>query len=762
MQVGGLAALALGMTACSDDDFAADGETGEDEGIGGDAAFDVRPSVEQVHVWHATPGETLEVVDADGNVAQSAMTDELGSIVFREIDPGPGYQVRAADGSFRGPFEVMSIANSQPDQSFYDDQQLVEGFQYITMRDGTQLSVYVQLPGPIEEGPYPTLMNYSGYDPSKPGKPLDVGFSLDGLCEDYPVLCDAPEHPSGIIGGVLQFATVGVNMRGTGCSGGAYDFFEPLQLLDGYDAVEIIAAQPWVKGHKIGLAGLSYPGISQIFVASTHPPSLAAITPLSVIADVQSTLVPGGILNDGFAINWADRVLNGAQPYGKGWEQKMVDAGDMVCEENQLLHGQAVDVIQKAYDNPFYDPTVADPLNLNLLAETIDVPVFLSGAWQDEQTGPGFAGLLDKFTSAPLTRFTVFNGVHPDGYGPQLLTEWFNFLSFYVSEEIPIVPDEIRTLAPFLFEMQFGAATQLPDDRFGEYADFAQAKADYEAESNFRAMFEVGANPARTDGFPWANFEANFEQWPPETTEARRWYLREDGTLSADAPTETESASKFEYDASEGPQTNLAQGGDPWDLVPNYEWLPSDPGEGLMFESDAFTEETVMLGQGSVDLWVRSTANDADLEVSIVEHRSDGKESYIQSGWLRTSLRTLAPDATELRPTKTWLEADAKPLPEGEWELARVELMAFAHVFRPGSKLRVYIDTPGGTRAEWKFDVLDLPAGTEVGIAHEDVHPSSVVLPVISGVDAPDALPECQALRGQPCRDAVAVTNTPF
>lgn len=108
-------------------------------------------------------------------------------------------------------------------------------------------------------------------------------------------------------------ATVGVNMRGMGCSGGAYDFFETLQNLDGYDVIEAVAAQPWVQGNRVAMAGLSYPGISQAFVAAEQPPSLAAITPLSIIADAQSILVPGGILNDGFALEWADRVLSRAE-----------------------------------------------------------------------------------------------------------------------------------------------------------------------------------------------------------------------------------------------------------------------------------------------------------------------------------------------------------------------------------------------------------------------------------------------------------------
>ena len=55
-------------------------------------------------------------------------------------------------------------------------------------------------------------------------------------------------------------------MRGTGCSGGAFDYFEPLQSLDGYDVIETVARQPWVLHHKVGMLGISYGGISQLFV----------------------------------------------------------------------------------------------------------------------------------------------------------------------------------------------------------------------------------------------------------------------------------------------------------------------------------------------------------------------------------------------------------------------------------------------------------------------------------------------------------------
>ena len=57
------------------------------------------------------------------------------------------------------------------------------------------------------------------------------------------------------------------------------------------------------------MVGISYMGISQLFVGQTRPPHLRAITPLSVIADTfRSTLYPGGILNDGFAAELGHRA----------------------------------------------------------------------------------------------------------------------------------------------------------------------------------------------------------------------------------------------------------------------------------------------------------------------------------------------------------------------------------------------------------------------------------------------------------------------
>ena len=119
--------------------------------------------------------------------------DAQGSLLFRNLDPGDGYTITSATADQR--CATVADPTVNPPASFYASQpKLPEGgFGYITTRDGTTLSANVLLPGPADQGPYPTVVEYSGYDPSDPG-------SAD-LAQLYTA---------------MGFAYVGVNIRGTG------------------------------------------------------------------------------------------------------------------------------------------------------------------------------------------------------------------------------------------------------------------------------------------------------------------------------------------------------------------------------------------------------------------------------------------------------------------------------------------------------------------------------------------------------------------
>lgn len=740
-----LRALALGsvlalLAACGDNDGVA-----APSGLASaqPATYVARGSVGQVAVTGAAAGTALELFDAREQVVATGTADAQGALIFREVAPGAGYVVVSRDDTGLRASTRVSVTSqfSAPDPDLYTRQRLEAGYGYIETRDGTLLAVNVVLPGPIENGPYPTVVEYSGYDPANPDQP----------------------QPSTLVAGALGFAAVGVNMRGTGCSGGAFAYFEPLQATDGYDAVEIIAAQPWVKGGKVGMVGISYPGISQLFVAQLQPPHLAAIAPLSVISDPgRGTLYPGGILNDGFAVSWARERMRDAEPGGQAWARKRIEAGDQTCIANQQLRGQNDDLLKSIERNSFYDPPVADPLSPATFVHRITVPVFLAGAWQDEQTGGYFATMLDRFTGTEKAHFTLVNGTHIDPLGPAIFTRWFEFLSFYVAEDIPRLPAAANLVLQVLAQEAFGVSRiRVERDRFANGFTFEQARAAFEAEARVRILFENGAG--EPPGGPTPAFEAGFSAWPVPGLQPTPWYFDADGVLATQPPAATDGADQYAYDTADAQRTTYTGSSDGiWRALAPLDWHPLPAGKGLAYVSEPLASDLVMAGSGSVDLWIRSTLRDVDIEVTLSEVRPDGQEMYVQNGWLRASHRALDLAASsELRPVQSHRRADARDLPAGDYAFARLEIFPFAHAFRAGSRLRLTIEAPGGSRPLWKFAAIPGDGSGTITVARSALRPSRVVLPVVPGIEVPAELPLCPSLRGQPCRAYVAHENPP-
>ncbi|MEO6570936.1 MAG: CocE/NonD family hydrolase, partial [Ilumatobacteraceae bacterium] len=578
-------------------------------------------------------------------------------------------------------------------------------------------------------GPYPTVVEYSGYSPSDPES------------EGFPDIFVA-----------LGYAYVGVNVRGTGCSGGSFRYFEYAQSLDGYDVIEAVAAQPWVLDHRVGMVGISYPGISQLFVAQTRPPSLEAITPLSVLADSSiSTLYPGGILNTGFAVPWTEERMAEARPEGQAWAADRIADGDGECEANQRLRGQNPDLLTEIRDHPFWSDDVAAEIAPRLFVDRITVPTFVAGAWQDEQTGGHFATMLDRFTGTDHLYATLLNGLHTESIGPAVLPRYVEFLDLYVGKRTPSL-GAARSVAIALSTSLYGTGdVALPaEDRFAGMTH-DEALAIFESEPPIQVLFEEGAADGRSARVPMARFEAGFDAWPVPGAVATEWYLAEDGVLAGEAPADPTEVQYLALPDAIPPTWYQGSSSGIWSVDVTYDWQQGGPGTFAAWATPPLDQNLVVVGSGSFDVFLQSNLGDTDLEVTISEIRPDGNETYVQSGWLRASHRALDDAAsTTLRPVQTHLEADAAPLPDGVFELARVEMFPVAHVFRAGSRLRVTVDAPGGNRPVWAFDTI--AGGEQVTIGQGGRTPSRLVLPVVSGIDVPAALPDCGALRGQPCR----------
>jgi predicted acyl esterase len=139
--------------------------------------------------------------------------------------------------------------------------------------------------------------------------------------------------------------------------------------------------------------------------------------------------------------------------------------------------------------------------------------------------------------------------------------------------------------------------------------------------------------------------------------------------------------------------------------------------------------------------------------VTVSEVRPDGKETYVQSGYLRASLRKLDPRKSSLlEPVLSLRREDAAKLPKGRFAKLIIPLYYQGHLYRTGSRIRVTVSAPVGDQPVWAFADTVPRHNARVTIALSHKRPSRLILPLVPGVTAPTPLPPCPALRGEPCR----------
>ena len=624
--------------------------------------------------------------------------------------------------------------------------------------DATELHYQVLLPksDPDGDGKFHAVMDYSGY---QPGLHIYDGLDDKFTCEGY--------------------AVIGLNIRGTGCSGGDFDYFEPRQAEDGREAIEWLAKQDWSSG-RIAMVGKSYPGITQLFVAGQPAPNgsfetpegLVAIVPGHVFGDLYRDVpYPGGIMNVTFASYWsAGRIVepfqapiqdhlerqggpNPEEPHKWNPSEFSPDPSkvDPTCLRNTLDHAA------NPPQNPFvkalynhYDGELFKERSPWYWANNIEVPTMLVESWQDEQVGSRATELVERFNDDLTWRGLFTNGDHGEYYGDHVFPAILEFLDFYLAQE---VPERFQggTVTTTTFDPKHEnpvAAEKSGDEEKGKGTyttttrpeTFEESLARYEAELPLQINWETGAKGGRTPA--WTSRHDDFP-----ASETTPWRLN----LTADNRLVENDAEKgqvsYDYTPGEGSQQ---RGFELTDGVQIGHWDERPPeGTYAMFETPTFDSDKVLAGTASVDLTVSSSAVDTDFQVTLTEVRPDGQEMFVQQGWLRASHRKLdEKQSTALRPYQTHLLEDARPLVPGEKTPIRIEVFPFAHAFRAGSQLRVYVEAPHVKPDLWGFALLPVPARNTI---HTGPGASSIALPLLEGGTAQAPLPPC-TVRNQPCR----------
>ena len=509
----------------------------------------------------------------------------------------------------------------------------------------------------LSDGPFPTFVEYSGYQTAAPN---DLFASVvDQLTAGAPADPLAPASSTAVgslIGPLLGFAVVSVQMRGSGCSGGAFDLFDLPTTYDGYDAVETVAAQKLGQGRQ---------GRHGRHLLLRHHPALrgrhAAPAPRRDLADVGQRRPLHGHRLPGRHLQLRLREDLGEGAHGRreaGARRRpavgpvLAKQGDKHCIANQKLRLQTQDALAIQKQNPFRTPSLFSQRAPGPWLKRAKVPVFLIGQFQDEQTGGHFAESLKYLDKNPNVWVTLQNGVHADSLGPSTITRWAEFLKLYVADEIPVIPQTVhrperRALpVPRRCRRGPGASSRGSPARptSPPPGHLQEGSSRTGADGQRRRPAGAGLD-RRSLGARLQRVAAEARRGPRATTWAPS------GTLGA-KPANAGSAS-YTADPSARPKQTLPGDGaeDAWKAQPPYHWAPIAAGKGLGFVSQAVTNDVVIAGPSSLDLYLKSSARDTDLQVTLSEVRADGNETYVQNGWLRASHRKLsARQSTVARP----------------------------------------------------------------------------------------------------------------
>ncbi|HVM36631.1 MAG TPA: CocE/NonD family hydrolase [Actinomycetota bacterium] len=537
---------------------------------------------------------------------------------------------------------------------------------YVEMSDGTLIAVNVRMPkGYVEGRRYPTIFEMSGYDGGSSDGTTPGNYGGEGSRGLTKIFED-------------NYVTIHASVRGTGCSSGEFDLFSWRSALDGREVVEWIAEQPWSNG-DVGIYGHSYGGITGFMVAATRPPHLKAVSVSGLIDDLYRGIVyPGGVSNYGFPLAWTG-VIRNLYDVGGGTFPGLA-AGDEQCARNLATHRRTIlndPIVQglSETDNAWFQAR-----SLINYAERIRVPVHITGAYQDEQTGPRGPYHLFEELDVPAKRLLMSNGDHGTQTNPEEV--WKDRRAW--------LDHWIRGTGP-----------------------------GYER-SSVRTLLEMsdGRSNARKDS----------RTFPLEDTSWTDFYLKGDGGLDIEPPGKKVTSSA--YLSGSPRQAWSYQAGH---TAGSPVTTASAPDE-LEFVSRKFRRPTAVIGPATATLFASSTAPDTELFVQLIDEAPDGSRYYLQRGMLKASHRAYDPALSDKRGGVVYRpyrpHTNPTEIEAGKTYRYLVEIFPLGHVFRPGHRLVVKIHTPPIVDSYYAY-VPKRPVGINT-VFYGAKQASKVTLPVVS------------------------------
>ncbi len=542
----------------------------------------------------------------------------------------------------------------------------------IPTRDGVQLAADLYMPDDADpEAQFPVVIEYTPY------RKDDVDLA------SRPFYLALPRH---------GYVVVRLDVRGTGASEGINtDEYTLQEQLDGYDAVEWIARQPWCDG-QVNMMGISYGGFTALQVASHNPPHLTSIIPIDFTDDryLDDCHYRGGLIRLYYDIAYygGQMVARNALPpdpegLGEKWAQ---------IWQQHLAHNEPY--LLKWYRHQT-DGEYWRCGSVGGAPERIQCPTFLIGGWQDGYPNPP----LRLFQALQVPRKVLvgpWNHALPDAAvpGPRIdyLHEVIRWLDYWCKGQDTGIMDE----PPLVVYMQQPDASHPHRPPEPKRLDTA---GEWRAETS----------------------------WPPPGADEKTLYLGNDYSLG-ETPPASERADVCGYHPAVGVTGGLWSGGLPFGLPGDQR---PDEAFSLVYTTQPLGEKLSVLGRPRAVLYVSSSAPVIGFAVSLCDVAPDGTSRLVAKGMLNGTRSKSFRDPTPLVPGQVY-ELDI-PIDCTGWAFAK------------GHRVRLNV-----ANADWP-NVWPTPELATNHVYRGGGHPSRLILPTVpaQGSAPPPAFrPSPRVVRG--------------
>lgn len=500
------------------------------------------------------------------------------------------------------------------------------------------------------------------------------------------------------------FAFVVQDLRGRYASEGEYAPTSPVEGMDGYDAIEWVASEPWCDG-RVATIGGSNSSLVQWAAGQLRPPSLRAMVPERSGGNASGMF--GAMQLDSTMIGWsAMQALDFVSKHLADGTASQADYDAVLA----AFRDPQTSAAHLPLDGlPFFSgieglPSYAEQASLFIRSTAafdvskVDVPILATCGWYDLLPGD-LADLFNEFRRSAGTEQAR------DG-SRMILGPWQHiFQAAWAGER-------------FFGNHASAEGLGLPDLTMRFLSRWLR---DDDVDLPVATYFSMGVNE-------WREADA----WPPAGTEERPLYLTSDGNANSAggtgrltaAPSGGGGVDTYEYDPLDPVPSFGGRYLDIGGSIPGAfdQRRVEDRNDVLVYTSDVLAAPLDIAGGVRLRLFASTSAVDTDFVVKLCDVDRSGLSHNIADGFLRLRWREGADKTVLTEP--------------GEIQDLEVDLGAVAHVFLPGHHVRLQITSSAFPAWDRNMNTGH-PLGSDATgvVCTQTVHngqlyPSALILPV--------------------------------